>query len=116
MLKIADGSLRPIAAAILIAAIGTGVITPSADAAEIRLDRRVVSYADLDLTRPEGVRSLNRRVKWAMRDLCKVGYRWSLEEAVAQRTCLAGARASAAPQVERAVAASRARLLASAGE
>ena len=116
MLKIADDNLRPIAAAILIAAIGAAALSPSAEAAEIQVEQRTVSYADLDLTRPEGVRTLNGRVKQAMRDLCKVGYRWSLEEAVAQRTCLAGARASAAPQIQRAVAVQRARMLASAGE
>jgi UrcA family protein len=113
MLEIAN-NLRPIAAAIVIAAVGTAMLSPAAEAAEARTEARAVGYADLDLTRADGVRTLNRRVNAAMRGLCKVGYRWSITEAVAQRECLAGARAGAAPQVERAVAASRGRTLAAA--
>jgi UrcA family protein len=120
MRESANPVVRPIAAAILIAAAGAAIIVPRANAAEIQLERRAVSYADLDLSRPDGVRSLNARVNAAVRAVCKVGYRWSVEEAVQQRACLARARAGASPQVQRAIAMAQAReaerMLASAGE
>src|SRR5687767_9876442 len=103
MLKIADDRIRPVAAAILIAALGAAITAPPANAADIQVEQRTVSYADLDLTRREGVQSLKWRVNAAIYALCRTGYRWSLEEAIQQRTCLARARAEAAAQVERAI-------------
>lgn len=63
----------------------------------------IVGYADLDLSRPAGQAVLAARIRRAADRLCATAER-GIGAAIATRTCLGAALASARPQVERAVA------------
>jgi UrcA family protein len=56
----------------LIGALTLCAVAPAAFAAAPPDDvrRQVVSYADLDLTRPAGVQELYQRIQYAARDVC----------------------------------------------
>lgn len=77
-------------------------------AAEMR--QRAVSYGDLDLTDPRGVRTLRSQVKRAVAGICGP---ISLVQPVgvfhARRACVEGAWADAKPKVEAAVRVARER-------
>ena len=75
---------------------------PSVDAN--RLTQRV-SYRDLDLARPEGVATLQRRLRFAASQVCPEQRPVSLAYAMETRRCQRTALASAQPQVLPAVAA-----------
>jgi UrcA family protein len=65
---------------------------------------RTVSYADLNLASPEGVRQLKGRVHKAAREVCTtMGYK-PLTEIWAERACMRGAIKGASGEIELAVA------------
>ncbi|GAA0653908.1 UrcA family protein [Brevundimonas lenta] len=72
--------------------------------------RQVVRYADLDLTNPEGIASLERRVAWAARRVC-VGPESAGHLVSNPRRCIEEAVNSASPQIEEAVARRRAAIM-----
>lgn len=75
-----------------------------AGSSEREMRQRVVSYGDLDLTDPDGVRTFRSRVKRAVGGICgpvSVVQPVSVQEA--RRACAKSARADAAPKVEAAV-------------
>lgn len=86
-----------LAAAAAMPATHTHHAVPDPDRPIIR-----VSYADLDLARPEGARQLTRRVHVAALQLCpqEVG---SLAAWAQTRRCRADALASAEPQMQAAI-------------
>lgn len=63
----------------------------------------IVTYGDLDLSRPAGQAVLAARVRRAADRLCATGA-LGIGAAMESRTCVDAALASAQPQVERAVA------------
>lgn len=65
---------------------------------------KAVSYADLNLANPEGVRSLNSRVRKAARDLCTSRGPKPLTTLFAERACMREAIDGASGKIELAVA------------
>ena len=83
----------------LIGALALGAVAPAGFAAAPPDDVRqqVVSYADLDLTRPAGVRELYHRIRYAARNVCETSYdrlgldRRCFEQAIARAVAEVGA-------------------------
>ena len=65
---------------------------------------KAVSYADLNLSSPVGVKELNRRVHNAARDLCTINGIKPLTAVWAERACIRDAIKDATADVELAVA------------
>jgi UrcA family protein len=92
--------------ATLVLAVGTAVAAPPAHAAPtagLEAKTKAVSFGDLDLTRPKGVRALKRRVADAVERVCDHAKRMTVYEQQVYRVCAAEATADAHAQVERAV-------------
>lgn len=89
--------------ATVVLAVATAMAAPPAQAA-ITTDqtRTVVSYRDLDLAQPAGLRTLKRRVDHAVERVCGPAPRLAVAEHQAYWTCLTAARADALAQVRRA--------------
>jgi UrcA family protein len=68
---------------------------------------RTVRYADLDLTRPEGVTRLERRIAAAARSVCPTDDSRDLRLAMKIKKCREAARASAHDQTKLAIADAR---------
>ncbi|MBV9881529.1 MAG: UrcA family protein [Sphingomonadaceae bacterium] len=65
---------------------------------------RSVSYRDLDLSRPEGRATLDRRVENAIRDVCNASVRFAgLFDYAESRRCMRRARAEAGRSVQLAI-------------
>ena len=88
--------LLPVAVA---ASLSAGFPATASSVEEVR----VVSYADLDLTRQTGRQVLERRVAAAIREVCGAPVTKPLAEAAHQRACAATALQNAQAQVWRAV-------------
>jgi UrcA family protein len=71
------------------------------------LPTRTVHYADLDLTRPEGVARLERRIAAAARSVCPTDDPRDLGLAMKIQKCRKAARASAYDQTKLAIADAR---------
>jgi len=107
------GKAIAVCGAIFIAAVAVGaaafplhagspiVVTAKPD--DIIVQR--VSYADLNLASPLGERALNRRVAYAVNDLCNVamGETSSSSNAFAYKGCASAAWRGAGPQIAAAV-------------
>ena len=63
----------------------------------------VVSYADLDLSSPSGLATLDGRIHSAASRLCRQGSRTDLQTQMFEARCFKTAIASAKPQIERAI-------------
>ena len=71
---------------------------------ESNVPTAIVSYADLNINNPEGLRALNGRVQRAASDLClSLSQRVSLDRWIAERRCYKTAMESAQWQIDRAV-------------
>ena len=60
--------------------------------AEPGLNRAIVSYEDLDLRSPEGQATLDRRLKKAVADVCRVPHSRSVRAASETQACIADLR------------------------
>lgn len=92
--------------ATLVLAIGTAIAAPPAHAAPtigLEAKTKAVSFADLDLTKPKGVRTLKRRIADAVERVCDPAKRMTVYEQQVYRVCAAEATADANAQIERAV-------------
>nr|WP_295371245.1 UrcA family protein [uncultured Sphingosinicella sp.] len=100
------GYLLTIAASFGLFSLGAAVASGSAIEVAAASDVRTahVGYDDLDLSRPEGLASLNRRIRWAASGLCTSRGTKSLMEPRADRRCVRTAIANASGQIDRAVA------------
>lgn len=71
---------------------------------ESNVPTAIVSYADLNINNPAGLRTLNGRVQQAASNLClSVSQRVSLDRWIAERGCYKSAMESAQRQIDRAV-------------
>jgi UrcA family protein len=66
--------------------------------------QKIVSYADLDLTNPEGIAKLDRRIQSAVRDVCGRAYPADLQSIHDVRRCRANSLADVQPQRSKALA------------
>jgi UrcA family protein len=92
--------------ATLVLAVATAVSAPPAHAASttgLEAKTKAVSFGDLDLTKPKGVRTLKRRIADAVERVCDPAKRMTVYEQQVYRVCAAEATADAHAQVERAV-------------
>jgi UrcA family protein len=71
--------------------------TPASAGESVQLARRVVKFADLDLTRGAGVAELYSRIRSAARDVCEPPIASDRESTILARACVAQA-------IERAIA------------
>lgn len=109
MLKSHPRSLAMFGAALMLAVASVLVTTPQpAMAAASEQRTQVVSYGDLDLTRAEGLRRLERRVTDAIETVCAPAPSRQISARRNYRACVAGARVDADPKVRRAELAARA--------
>lgn len=93
-----------------LAALGIAASTLFAAApasAQMEQHSKAVKYSDLDLATQQGVDSLNRRVKYAVRTVCGVDRAQTLREHGVASDCAKVAMADAAPRVQLAVAQAR---------
>lgn len=102
-------ALAGLAAIALVAAMGLQAYGYFDDGLDGPPPRIAVSYAGLDLTRPEGVRILEQRINAAVADVCPRESGRSLRERQAERECRRHAIAMVEPQVADAVARAEAR-------
>jgi UrcA family protein len=99
--------LKPLSA---IAAImfATALVTPTVSNAQEAARTATVSYADLDLSDPQGREALTNRIEAGAGKVCDAGASLlELELFHFTRTCRVGAIASAKPAYDAAVAAAR---------
>jgi UrcA family protein len=105
MLRFHTHSIAAFGAA-LVLAVGVAIAAPPAQAAPttgLEAKTKAVSFGDLDLTKPKGVRTLKRRVADAVERVCDPAKRMTVYEQQVYRVCAAEATANAHAQVERAV-------------
>ncbi len=97
-----------LAAVAAVSATGGLMLPTVADAAELKVGHELVSvavsYADLDLSSAQGQARLDRRVRAAVKQLCRTGPNPSLADHMAERECRALARTSADGEVRLAIA------------
>jgi UrcA family protein len=86
----------------ILAAAGNAVAQPPA--AETGAPTIAVSFADLDIGSPAGMRTLNGRIDRAASRLCIQEGRKSLQTELAERRCMSAAMSSARAGVNQALA------------
>jgi UrcA family protein len=94
--------LHAISASFGIFSLGAAVASGSVGQVALTTETRTaqVSYADLDLSRPAGLASLNRRIRWAASGLCTSRGTKALMEPRADRDCVRVAMADAAEEID----------------
>ena len=85
--------------ALIALTMAAGGIAAPAMAQDDGAPRVEVRYGDLDLQTIDGRAQLDRRVRSAIRSMCRVDPRPSLEQRAREQTCEARARSSAEPQL-----------------
>jgi len=88
------------AAAFVVPAIGFAAHADSAPAKEI-------SLKGYDLTDPQDVQAIERRIESAARDLCTSGGRATLEQRMAQTECMQTSKSAAMAKLEERIAEAR---------
>ena len=83
----------------MLAMLATTTSAPAAEAPGPNTPYRVVSYADLDLNRTEGVVRLYARIRAAAREVCPVANRGDLNLVAVAETCARDATARAVRDV-----------------
>jgi UrcA family protein len=86
----------------ILAAAGNAAAQPPA--AETDALTTAVSFADLDIGTPAGLRALNGRIDRAASTLCVQGGRKSLQSELAERRCMSAAMSSGQAGIEQALA------------
>jgi UrcA family protein len=86
----------------ILAAAGNAAAQPPAG--EIDAPTTVVSFADLDIGSPAGLRTLNGRIRGGASTLCIQQGRKSLQRELAERHCMSAAMSSAQSGVDQALA------------
>jgi UrcA family protein len=86
----------------ILAAAGNAAAQPSTD--ETAAPTMAVSFADLDIGSPAGLRALNGRIDRAASRLCIQEGRKSLQDELADRRCMSAAMSSAQAGVDRVLA------------
>ena len=97
----------------VLAVAGTAAAQPPAAETEARTT--VVSYADLNLASPAGVRALNGRIQRAAAKLCIRDGRKPLQAELYERRCVTAAMSGAQTGIEQALADRSVRHASSAG-
>jgi UrcA family protein len=94
--------LHAISASFGLFSLGAAVASSSVGQVAVTGETRTarVSYADLDLSRPAGLASLNRRIRWAASALCTSRGTKSLMEPRADRECVRTALADTAEEID----------------
>lgn len=95
-------NLHAISASFGLFSLGAAVASGSVGQVAVTTETRTahVSYADLDLSRPAGLASLNRRIRWAASGLCTSRGTKSLMVSRADRECVRTAMADASEQID----------------
>lgn len=79
--------------------MAAGGIAAPAMAQDDDAPRVMVHYGDLDLQTIDGREQLDLRIRRAIRSMCRVGFRPSLQQRAFEQACEARARSSAEPQL-----------------
>lgn len=107
MLKFHVHSLAACGASVVLA-VATALAATPAPAAVAKVETRsVVSYRDLDLTRPQDVAALKRRIADAADRVCAPAPGLAINERQAHRTCVTAARSGGHAQLRNAEVAAR---------
>lgn len=99
---------KPLIGAVLLASMGAAVVLAApASAGTMEKFNSEVHYGDLNLTTEAGVAQLQRRIKYAARQICGYADARDLKASQAAASCRKAALADAAPKIELAVANAR---------
>ena|SRR5687767_4349935 len=105
MLRFHSHSIAAFGVTLVLTAATAFAVTPAhaSPATDVEVRTKAVSFGDLDLTRPKGLRVLKRRIADAVVRVCEPAARMTIAEQQIYRVCAAEAAADAHEQVKRAV-------------